>query len=477
MLLDAEQRQDGWFKDTVFDVCICGAGPAGITLARALAAKGHRIALMEAGGLEVTNESQDIYRGENVGLPYLPLDACRLRYLGGSSNHWGGYTRPLDARDFEPMPGHPLNAWPIRKSDLDAYAGRTAEILDLPPAAPPYDIFAGKDDIIQAAVYRVSPIQFGAKYRDEITRSDRITLCLNANLIDIALEPGLRAAARMEFRSYSREEPFHVEARCFVVCCGGLENPRVLLNANRQIAAGIGNQHDQVGRYFCEHIEIGVGRALLASPLSDDAIYVASDRIIEERRCLSFSLTLLPLENSVSSYAQPLDERIAEALHKPREVYFDASVVAVACQAVNPESRVVPAESSDRFGLRHLALDWHIAHIDGLTLRTAAEEMGRALAHHEVGRLRLDPWVTDRTMSIPINKDQSGSSHHMCTTRMSDDPGKGVVDRDCRVHGIENLYIGGSSVFASAGISNPTFTIVQLALRLADHLDARLHKS
>jgi choline dehydrogenase-like flavoprotein len=103
--------------------------------------------------------------------------------------------------------------------------------------------------------------------------------------------------------------------------------------------------------------------------------------------------------------------------------------------------------------------------------------MGRARAHHEVGRLRLDPWVTDRTMSIPINKDQSGSSHHMCTTRMSDDPGKGVVDRDCRVHGIENLYIGGSSVFASAGISNPTFTIVQLALRLADHLDARLHKS
>ena len=107
----------------------------------------------------------------------------------------------------------------------------------------------------------------------------------------------------------------------------------------------------------------------------------------------------------------------------------------------------------------------------------AALELGRALALHDVGRLQLEPWITDSAMSIAINKDQSGSSHHMCTTRMSDDPGQGVVDRDCCVHGLDNLYIGGSSVFSSPGVSNPTFTIVQLALRLADHLDDRLRKS
>jgi choline dehydrogenase-like flavoprotein len=67
-----------------------------------------------------------------------------------------------------------------------------------------------------------------------------------------------------------------------------------------------------------------------------------------------------------------------------------------------------------------------------------------------------------------------GQSHQMGTTRMSDNPATGVVDRNCRVHAVENLYIGGSSVFASVGVSNPTYTIVKLALRLGDHLDAVL---
>src|SRR5262245_35366055 len=284
MLLDAEQDQGGHFKDKVFDVCICGSGPAGITLALSLAAKGRTVAVMEAGGLEITAESQDLYRGENVGLPYLPLDACRLRYLGGSSNHWGGYTRPLDARDFGPLPQHPLNAWPITKADLDAYASRTAEILDLPPAVAQRDIFGGKEDMLFPAAYRVSPVQFAARYQDQLTRSPLVSLCLNANLVDIELKPDLRTVSAMVFRSFAREQPFKVSARSYALCCGGLENPRVLLNANRQIAAGIGNERDQVGRYFCEHIEMVVGRAILASPLSDEEYYIATDRVLTERR-------------------------------------------------------------------------------------------------------------------------------------------------------------------------------------------------
>ncbi len=142
--------QDGAFKDTIFDVCICGAGPAGITLALALAAKGRRVALMEAGGLDVTTESQDLYQGENVGLPYYPLDACRLRYLGGSSNHWGGFTRPLDARDFEPLPQH-FRSMPGRsqKTDLDAYAERTAEYPRPPAAGGGARHLRGKEQLIE----------------------------------------------------------------------------------------------------------------------------------------------------------------------------------------------------------------------------------------------------------------------------------------------------------------------------------------
>ncbi len=143
-------------------------------------------------------------------------------------------------------------------------------------------------------------------------------------------------------------------------------------------------------------------------------------------------------------------------------------------QALNRESRVELSDKRDRFGLRQLALDWRLSDIDKRTLRIGAEEMGRAMARHDIGRLHLDPWVTSERAEPPINDESGGSSHHMCTTRMSADPAAGVVDADCRVHGIDNLYIGGSSVFASPGVSNPTFTIVQLALRLAGHLNARL---
>ena len=477
MLHNAEQRRDDWFRDVIFDVCICGAGPAGITLARTLASKGRRVAVMEAGGPEVSPQSQDLYRGENIGLPYYPLDACRLRFLGGTSNHWGGYTRPLDARDFEALPQHPFNAWPIKRADLDIYAQHTAEILDLPPEAPSFDIFGGKEDLIEPSQYRISPIQFRSKYRGELEGSENISLYLNANLVEIVLDAGRRYVSGLNFRAYSRDETFRVEARHYVMCCGGLENARILLNSDKQIPEGIGNAHDLVGRYFCEHLEIGVGHAILATPPDRLNFYIASKKLISERRCLSFELELLPLERDHASCELSLGERVSHALREPDSACFDAIVLVVIGQSLNRDSRVTLSKKKDRFGLRQLALDWRLAPIDHQTIKTAAEEMGRAMARRDVGRMRLEPYMTQREIEVPITPERGGSSHHMCTTRMSDDPATGVVDRDCRVHGVTNLYLAGSSVFASPGVSNPTFTIVQLALRLGDHLNARLGKA
>nr|MBA3324611.1 GMC family oxidoreductase [Paracoccaceae bacterium] len=84
-------------------------------------------------------------------------------------------------------------------------------------------------------------------------------------------------------------------------------------------------------------------------------------------------------------------------------------------------------------------------------------------------------WVLAEPLDWPeTDEDEVGGKHHMGTTRMADDPKRGVVDRDCRVHGLANLYIGGSSVFPSGGHANPTYTVVQLALRLGDHLGRTL---
>jgi choline dehydrogenase-like flavoprotein len=479
MLFDAEVHHGDWCKDVVFDVCICGAGPAGITLARVLAGKGRRVALLEAGGEDIGAESQALYEGEIVGVPYHPLDVCRLRYLGGTSNHWEGYTRPLDARDFDPLPHHPMQAWPIRKADLDRYAEQTAEILDLPqaPDLKP-DLFGGKEDLLVPAPDRVSPpTRFGPKYKDELAASKLISLCLSANLVDIELDPGLQSVSHLIFRSYKREEPFAVRARYFIVCCGGIENARILLNANRQVPAGIGNQHDLVGRYFCEHPEVRLGYAVLAASPVEHGEYLATDRLLLDRRCLGFRVGLEPVQFTHDSGAvctpETFWQRLGRALRFGTAECFDTAVVAVIMQALNHDSRVRLSDEQDRFGLRQVALDWRLSELDTHTIRTAALEMGRAMAQHGVGRMQLIEWLRDQAAPPPREAIEEGC-HHMCTTRMSDDPKLGVVDKDCRVHGIENLFIGGSSVFACGGVSNPTYTIVQLALRLGDHLETRL---
>ena len=104
-----------------YGVCIAGAGVAGITLALQLAARGHRVLLLEAGGLEFSDESQNVYKGRSTGRPYFELDEARLQYLGGISNHWSGWCRPLDAYDFEKHHQVPQSGWPIDKSELDSY--------------------------------------------------------------------------------------------------------------------------------------------------------------------------------------------------------------------------------------------------------------------------------------------------------------------------------------------------------------------
>src|SRR5579871_528707 len=122
MIFDAETQTEHWLRERIFDVCVLGTGPAGITVARRLAQRGLDVGLFEAGGLDPTTDSQDLYKGTTTGQPYYALDAARLRYFGGTSNHWGGWTRPLDPYDFEPNAANPLSGWPIAKAALDPYA-------------------------------------------------------------------------------------------------------------------------------------------------------------------------------------------------------------------------------------------------------------------------------------------------------------------------------------------------------------------
>jgi choline dehydrogenase-like flavoprotein len=480
VLLNAENWEEGWFGDFVFDVCICGAGPAGITLARALAAKKWRVALLEAGGFDIDSTSQVLYAGSNVGLPYFPLETCRLRYFGGTSNHWEGYSRPLDAGDFEPLPYHLLNEWPIRNADLQPYASKAAEILDLPAGRTPYDVFGGKSGSLVPISYRKSPpTRFGSKYRNELVQSTNIAVIFNSNLVDIELASSFRHVSALVFRAYSREETFRVRGKYTVLCCGALENARILLNSNRQITIGIGNEHDLVGRFFAEHPHTPVGNAIMSYwPKSEwELYYVPTSSVMLKHECLAFQLEInpMPMRGNLKSAlcSTSLAQRVSKILLGIEPMCFDVRLSVMIAQAVNWESRVTLSNEVDRMGMRRIVLDWQLSELDYHTIRCAALEIGRVLAETNVGRMKLLPWLRD-VGEKPPSETIKGNFHHMCTTRMSQNPKHGVVDKNCCIHGFDNLFVGGSSVFASSGVSNPTYTIVQLALRLGDHLDFQL---
>ena len=490
-----------------FDACVIGAGPAGITLARALSARGFEVALMEGGGLDVSVDSQDQYVGEIAGMDYIDLDAVRLRVFGGCSEHWSGECRAFDAEAFEPLPQRPL-AWPIRKPDLDPYQPAAAEILDLAQPWMPADLALPQsgDRFRNVRFQQSPPTRFGQKYHDEIAADPRIACCLNANLVDLVLDADLAAVAGAAFRSYDPGDPgFTVKARTYCLCLGGLENPRLLLNCNRQKPQGIGNDHDLVGRYFCEHPSRTVADARFVNrpEIRQDRLAPTPD-FMRESGTLGYTLRVewrdYPPQSLVKALrvgakcATSATRRLAQVPGEPIPCRGDGPVeeflirrypgthptgwvFMISEQALNRDSRVSLGEQTDDFGLRRIRLDWRLSELDYHTMQTALLELGAYFAEAGIGRIRLRDWLLGPEPRMPGGADVvhggewNGGYHQMCTTRMADDPREGVVDRDCRVHGLANLYVGGSSVFATPSSVPPTFTIVQLALRLADHLN------
>jgi choline dehydrogenase-like flavoprotein len=492
------------------DLAIVGGGPAGITLACALAGSRISVCLIEAGGLEPDAQTQTLYEGENAGIEY-PLSGSRLRYFGGSSNHWGGYCRPLDPIDFEARDWVPFSGWPFGIDELVPYYPPASARVEVAPAH--FDDLAywqekTGEHLLELASGRMQtrfvhfspPTHFGERYRAELTQGGNVRVLLYANVVNIASTEAGRTVTHLDVRTLSGLS-HTVKARSYVLATGGLENARLLLLSNKVVAAGLGNQHDLVGRFFMEHPHLTrFGEIVVAdiqrlpriyrerlAPAGSvvNAAFDPSPEFLRERRLLNATF-MMAVAGEYGPGARPSDDPQRGAAHtdmlraasrflsdgdnadKSPEPGAGAVWLGIGCaceQVPNPASRVSLSTERDALEQPKIRLNWRLTAQDRHSVIEHMRSLALEFGALDIGRMMLKVEDDGRWPELVV-----GGNHHMGTTRMSDDPRRGVVDRNARVHGTDNLYVAGSSVFPTSGAANPTLTIVAMTLRLADHL-------
>jgi choline dehydrogenase-like flavoprotein len=468
-----------------YDVCIAGAGPAGITVARKLAANGKRVALFEGGALEYSEASQKLYEGKSVGLnDWDAVKNCRLRYFGGTSNHWSGLCSYFDEIDFKSQPND-MSGWPITRDEVFQYFDAAKEILDLAKDAFPAKTWLGQN--FKPFIASLSPpTRFNSKYKDALAKSKNIDLYINANLVDIELYEDMTRVKALTLAN-SKRVKYQISAKQFVLAMGTIENARMLLASNKQIKAGIGNQSDMVGRCYMEHFNVSFGRFAIDKKdfwQSGDIGLQPSASLITKHRIGNGVLSFNPSAKPVSyGRTKALKQALRNLICKSENatdlsrklVDFDCEgdgiITSMIEQSPNPDSRVTLDTTKDIFGLPKVILNWQHNAYDLRTIRTLGLESAKELARLGAARVQLADFILDE--SIPI-KDFGHHCHQMGTTRMSSSPKNGVVDENLKVHGVDNLYVAGSSVFPTGGGCNPTFTVTMLALRLGHHISSRI---
>jgi choline dehydrogenase-like flavoprotein len=543
MMIDARSLPS---EETIeADVCIVGAGPAGITIAREFLNQDVRVCLVESGGLEPDPDTQSLCEGNAIGDPYPDLRAARRRQFGGTAHaweapigyqQWGWRCLPLDEIDFEQRDWLPHSGWPFTRSDLDPFYQQAHRVCQIGPFTYRVEDWEGSaghplhfqgDRAITTMSQYASRTPFTHEYREEIGRADNITTLLHATVVDIETDEMARMVTRLRVTCLQGKS-FWISAKLFILAMGGIENARLLLLSNKRQQAGLGNHHDLVGRFFMDRPIVSCGmlipnsRQLLDRTGLYDIVTVKgvpvmarvrlTDEVMRREHLLNNGAQLFPrpqprqkeatkslrslltsmrraelskdLIQHLSTIVRGVDYVTAAAfwgairrlpgLHRgdwsylpyEKQRFSMFEVIYQIEQAPDPNNRVVLSAERDLLGLNKIDLHWKLNEIDRRTIQRVKEIWAEEFDKAGLGHLHLE---------TELKFDKLAMHHHLGTTRMHLDPQQGVVDANCKVHDMTNLFIAGSSIFPTAGYANPTLTIIALALRLANHLKELLN--
>lgn len=455
-----------------FDTIIIGAGAAGITTAITLEKFGKSVALIEGGGLEYSEESQNIYRGNVKGDPYFDLDVTRLRYLGGSTNHWGGWCRPFEKIDFHRNYLGEQYEWPIKFEEIEQYKNEACSILEIESN---FDLKSNDDPNVKPIKFEFSPpVRFNEKYLNKLKYSKLISVFINSNLTKVS--GSNRNINSVDISNY-KENRLTLRAKNFVFALGGIENSRFLLWIDRDLPGIFFDEKLPIGEYWMEHPHFTLGRALIDNQKVNHNYYSLTGEAQKKLNILNCGFRIERLKDTkgltkalikdLLCIAPKLGKKFVELTGKNQ--YLCGAIFRAAWeQSPDKFNAVRLGKTIDRFGIPKVVLNWKKNKIDRKTIKKSVFEFNEWLMKIDGGRIKLDEWMLTEE-DYPID-DELGGHHHMGGTRMHKSKIFGVVDQNCKVFGSENLYIAGSSIFTTGGHNNPTLPIVQFALRLANHL-------
>lgn len=541
MLQSAKKLPDGTTLSA--DICIVGAGPAGITLAISLMAHGKNVLLIEAGGPRGEAGAQAFYKGytDNPALHQAP-ETDRTRGLGGTSAMWGGRCMPYDPQDFDRRDHIENSGWPFAIDTLEPYyrAAQTAAeagnwAYTAAEAGLPGDMIErAETDVLRLdTLERWSPpTHFGKKYRDDLRASMHVTVLTGAVAVGLAEDNG--QVTEIQLRTVKGNKNLRVKAGTVVLAGGGLEVPRLLMHTATGAKPALGDHSGWLGRGYMSHVggviaklHISAGRsvvfgyeqdtdnvylrrrltlsaaaqaahrlpnmyALLDRPLLDDAshdsavlslTYLAKRLLQRQSRSEyadksgNFANYKRHLKNLLFGAPEVLTvlprfgrkrfltgRRLPSLLLKSKGdhyyLYFHAEQSAV------QDSRIALVPETDALGMRKLRVEVKLSEPDAEGIVRAHRLIGSELKKTGAGQLEFlgaDPLALVKACKATLG-------HHVGATRMTDSPATGVVDKDCKVFGTNNLYIASAAVLPSSSQAHPTLTVLALALRLSDHL-------
>lgn len=472
---------------------IVGAGAAGLTLADALPGD---LIVVEGGGPRVDARIQTTNWSHVSGEKMNP-DAVRVHAIGGATTRWTGRCIELDDYDFEDRPWVAQSGWPIGKGELAPFYDRAwsslgftlqdgmklpglpmapAEPCERPPLRECCWWFSGRKANRQQ--------NFANRYRQIFAKPSR-RLIYAASATGFVVEGSRVVGVRIVDRAGRAKL---IRARNVVIAAGCIDNIKLLLLQHRATPGFLAPVEDWLGRGFMQHLRVrggpmiqepaefqalqrqfniffGPGRGRHERGLALDPAYARAERLGNASIFFEYASgrSRFAPSRAVNAVPRMLGRQVV--LPQGRAMLF-ADVEQEVCR----KSRVTLHDSLGPGGIPRADVEWKITANDYRTAEAAIARTGTLLGSLGLGQLSMPEGISASRIDPAFITD---SNHPLGGTRMSEDPSDGVVDRNCRVHGTDNLFVVGGSVFSTGGHANPTLTIVALAHRLAEHLIER----